>query len=460
MVRTHINKIKPGKKVKIAGFLENIRDKKNLAFIVVRDITAKVQVTVFKPDASPDVLAALEHLTLDGVVEIEGKAVTNEGVKMGGLEIIPTKITVLSKAEALPINDMSDIDVRLDYRWVDLRAEHKTFIFKLQTFITSTLRQFFEKRNFIEIHSPKVINTPSESGANVFKLDYFGRDAFLAQSPQFYKQMAMAAGFESVFEIGPVFRAEKSYTSKHTTEFTGFDAEFSYINSYHDIIALKEQMYIDLLTKVKKQYGAEIKRLFDKDVVIPTAPFPKLKLAEVYALLQKHYGYNPESAQESDTTLEEKKSTAEIRGDLTTEAEQLTKKLLAEHFNHEFLFVTDYHKDYRAFYHKRCSCNSVSGLCENTSAESCTTPQGFDLIWRGVEIVTGAQREHRYDRLVAQAKEVGLDKDVEFYTEFFKYGCPPHGGFGLGLDRLTMLFLGINIKDVMFLFRNPNRLTP
>jgi aspartyl-tRNA synthetase len=285
-------------------------------------------------------------------------------------------------------------------------------------------------RNFIEIHTPKLIGAASESGADVFEVKYFDRNAYLAQSPQFYKQMAMAAGFERIFETGPVFRAEKSYTNRHTTEFTGFDLEFSYIDSVKDVMKMEEDLLTDMLAKVKEAYGEEIKELFGKEVIVPTTPFPVVDLQELYDALEKEYGYvAPE----------------EEKGDLTTEAEQLSFRYSMEKFGSEFLFVTGYGVEKRPFYHMR----DEKGM-----------PQGYDLIWRGVEITTGAQREHRYEILKKQAEEKGLDQDVQFYLEFFKYGCPPHGGFGIGVDRMTMLLLDLSIKEAMFLFRGPNRLTP
>ena len=263
----------------------------------------------------------------------------------------------------------------------------------------------------------------------MFKLNYFDRDAYLAQSPQFYKQMAMAAGFERVFEVAPVFRAEKSHTSKHATEFTGLDLEFSYIDSFRDVMKFEEDMITDMMEKVVPKYADDIKRLYGLDTVVPTKPFPVMSVADIYRELEARYGY---TAPESE------------KGDLTTDAERMTYKLAKEMFGHEFLFVTDFAADKRPFYHMR-----KDGV-----------PQGYDLIWRGVEITSGAQREHRYAELCANAAEKGLGEDVKFYTEFFRYGCPPHGGFGVGVDRLTMLFLGISIKEAEFIFRGPDRLTP
>ena len=428
MERTYIKDIKVGETNKVKGFIENIRDKKTMAFIVVRDITGKLQVTIEK-EKFPEIAKEIEGVLPHSVITVEGPVVANEFVKMGGVEMLPEKLTVESRAEALPLGPDANIDTRLDYRWIDLRTEKNQLMFEMQTELVKAFREFCLERNFIEIHTPKLIATASESGADVFELDYFDGKAYLAKSPQFYKQMAMASGFERIFESGPVFRAEKSNTNKHATEFTGFDLEISYIESYEDIMKFEEEMLAYALEKVHAKYGEKCKEIFGKEIVVPTLPFPRIKLADLYAELKEMYGFEVPASEMND---------------LTTEAERLCKKYAMDKYGHEFLFVTDYPKDKRAFYHMR-----KDGI-----------PQGYDLIWSGVEITTGAQREHRYDVLKAQAEEKGLDKDVKFYLEFFKYGCPPHGGFGLGVDRLTMILTDYTIKEVEFLFRGPNRLTP
>lgn len=420
--------IKEGQ-VEIQGWIENLRDKKNMQFVVIRDLSGKIQITVVKSE-TPEVAEIFSHATLESTVKVIGRAVKNEYVKLGGIEIIPDSVEITSRAEALPIGPESFIDQRLDYRWIDLRQPKNQLIFQVQTVMASALREFLQERHFIEIHSPKLIPTASESGSEVFEVKYFDRKAYLAQSPQFYKQMAMASGFERIFECGPVFRAEKSHTKKHATEFTGFDLEFSFINSFEDVMKLEEEMLAHMLKRIKESYGEQIKETFNVDVIVPTLPFPRMKLADVYSQLEKRYGFKVDESE---------------KGDLTTEAERLCENLAKEMFGHEFLFITDYSAEKRAFYHMR-----KDGI-----------PQGYDLIWKGVEITTGAQREHRYHILKAQAKEKGLDKDVEFYLEFFKYGMPPHGGFGLGLDRMIMVLLGIpTIKEAEFIFRGPDRLNP
>ena len=428
MERTYIKDATPGRR-KLQGFVDKLRNKRTMAFIVLKDITGKIQVTVEK-EKSAELAALVDELTLHSVITVEGEVVNNEYVKMGGIELLPDTMRIESLAEALPIKDDSDIDCRMDYRWIDLRRDQNHLMMRMQTTLVAALREFLLERNFVEIHTPKLIGAASESGSDVFEVKYFDTKAYLAQSPQFYKQMAMASGLERIFESGPVFRAEKSYTNKHATEFTGFDLEFSYVDGVEDVMKMEEELLTHALTRVKEAHGEEIRELFGKEVVVPTLPFPRMKLCDVYRELEERYGYTvPDS----------------LKGDLTTDAERMTEKLCMEKYGHEFLFITDYDAKERAFYHMR----DENGV-----------PQGYDLIWRGVEITTGAQREHRYEVLKRQAEEKGLAKDVEFYLQFFKYGCPPHGGFGLGVDRLTMLFLGLSIKEAEFLFRGPNRLTP
>ena len=428
MNRTWITAAQANVPVKIEGFLERIRNTRTMAFLVVRDRSGSLQVTIEK-ERHPEWADLLDQLTPESVVSLSGTIQENPQVKLCGRELIPTRLELLSLAAALPLSKDANIDTRLDYRWIDLRAEKERLIFEVQTCLVSAMRAFLVEREFLEIHTPKLIAAASESGADVFEVGYFDKKAYLAQSPQFYKQMAMAAGFERIFETGPVFRAEKSYTNRHTTEFTGFDLEFSYIESFHDVMQLEAELLTYALAQVKQHYGEAIARLYGKEVVVPKLPFPVIALPELYRALEQRYGYH----------LPERE-----RGDTTTEAEQLSYRFSMEEYGHEFLLITDFAADKRAFYHMR-----KDGV-----------PQGYDLIWRGVEITTGAQREHRYDVLCLQANERGLGEDVRFYTEFFRYGCPPHGGFGLGVDRLTMLLLGIGIKEAMFLFRSPNRLTP
>ena len=433
MKRVMLKDIKLGENNKVAGFVENIRNKKYMCFIVLRDVSGKLQLTIEK-EKHPELNDILDQITVDSVIEAEGLIHASEYVKLNGMEMYPETIKIESIAAPSPIvapkGEETNIDLRLDYRWIDLRTDKNTLMFKVQSYFVAKCREFLVEKDFIEIHSPKLIGAESESGAGVFKVDYFDRNAYLAQSPQFYKQMAMASGFERIFESGPVFRAEKFASRKHATEFTGFDLEFSYIESYEDVMKMEEEMLEFALKAVNSKYGEEIKKVYDIDVVVPTLPFPRMDLHDLYDELESRYGY---------------KVPEEEKGDLTTEGERMCQKLSLEKFGHEFLFVTGYAAANRAFYHMR----DEKGV-----------PCGYDLIWKGCEITTGAQREHRYEILKKQAAEKGLDKDVEFYLDFFKYGCPPHGGFGIGVDRITMILFNQGIKDAMFIFRGPDRLNP
>ena len=444
MTRTYIaDALKnPGERVTLAGFVDNLRDSKYMTFIILKDITGRIQITIEK-EQHPEFAGQTAVLTDDSVIEVTGLVQANDYVKLNGVEMIPEEIKIESIAAPLPIVrktipatkkkkevERSSIDQRIDYRWIDLRTDENQLMFKVQTAMVAAMRQYLLDNGFLEIHTPKLIGAASESGADVFEVKYFDRSAYLAQSPQFYKQMAMASGFERIFEVGPVFRAEKSYTNRHTTEFTGFDLEFSYIESYKDVMEMEANILTSMLKEIKEKYGEQIKESFGREVIVPTLPFPVIDLHELYRELEERYGYKVDESE---------------KGDMTTEAEQLSFRFAQEKYGHEFLFVTGFSAEKRAFYHMR----DENGV-----------PMGYDLIWRGVEITTGAQREHRYEVLKKQAEEKGLAEDVKFYLEFFRYGCPPHGGFGLGVDRLTMLLLDLGIKDSMFIFRGPNRLNP
>lgn len=433
MKRVLIKNIKLGEVNHVAGFVENIRNKKSMCFIVLKDVSGKLQLTIEK-EKHPELNDVLNQITNDSVIEATGLIVASEYVKLNGMEMYPDTITIDSIAEANPIvapkGEETNIDLRLDYRWVDLRTDKNTLMFKAQSCFVNAMREFLNNNEFIEIHTPKLIGAESESGAGVFKVEYFNTNAFLAQSPQFYKQMAMSSGFERIYETGPVFRAEKFASRKHSTEFSSFDLEFSYIESYEDVMKMEEDLVTYALDKLNQKYGKEIKEVFGVDVVVPTKPFPRIDLHDLYDELEKRYGYKvPESE----------------KGDLTTEGERMCKQFALDAYGHEFLFVTGYSKENRAFYHMR----DEKGV-----------PCGYDLIWKGCEITTGAQREHRYEILKAQAAEKGLGKDIEFYLNFFKYGVPPHGGFAIGIDRMTMLIFNVGIKEAEYLFRGPDRLNP
>ena len=370
MKRVLINELTQNEESRISGFASKIRDTKYMIFVILRDRSGSIQVSLDK-GTQEELCKSMEGVIAGSVIEFEGKMVLSEYVKQGGKEFLPTKVNVLSKAEASPLEENANIDTRLDYRWIDLRSEKNQLMLNVQSAFVGGMREHCYKENFTEIHTPKLIGAASESGSEVFEVDYFDRKAYLAQSPQFYKQMALASGLERVFEVGPCFRAENSNTNRHATEFTSFDIEFAYIDSYEDVMDFEEDLIIAGLSNVKENYGEKIKELFDKEVIVPTKPFPRIKLEDLYKELEKRYGYQ---IPEFDV------------GDMNAETEGLAYKYAMEEFGHEFIFVTDFKKTKRAFYHMRKD----------------DIPQGFDLIWRGTEITSGAQREHRYEVLKAQ----------------------------------------------------------
>ena len=439
MDRTPVSALKGciGQTVKVQGFLQTLRDQKKMQFIVLRDLTGLVQVVLWK-EGNPALAEYISRLTTETALTITGKVVENAVVKLGGIEIqLESVETDNLAAQQLPFDPFADtmpaIDFRMDWRFIDLRRPATALIFKVQTTAEMGLREYWLKNNFIEIHSPKLMGSPSESGAELFELPYFGGKAYLAQSPQFYKQMVMAAGFDRVFEIGPVFRADPSFTSRHMTEFTSIDMEMSWVDSHDDVMQFLENMLHYVYQKVKDTHGDEIKELLGVDLQVPSVPFPRLPMAEAHKVL-KEIGY----------VLPPDK-----KGDLDPGGERALAQWIKEKYNHDFVFITDWPIEVRPFYHMRY--DDQPGITKS-----------FDLIASGLEITTGAQREHRFEVLAKQATEKGLGHEpIQFYLDFFHYGCPPHGGFGLGLSRLLMVMLNLNnVREAVLLFRGPNRLHP
>jgi len=437
MKRTLIEKIKErtGQQIKIAGFVHTIRDQGSIKFLIIRDISGTLQVVVTK--TSPEALKVAKSLSLESVVEIVGLAKTEKQAP-GGIEITAEKISILSLASpGLPIPvvekgvEETDLQKRLDWRWLDLRKPEKALVFKVWTLMEQSFREYWTQNGYIEIHSPKFMSTPSESGAELFEVKYFDRKAYLAQSPQFYKQMGMASGFERVFEVGPVFRANPSFTSRHDTEFTGYDTEISFIESHQDVMAEEQKAIRYALERIKEKFDKEISALYGRDLIVPKLPFPQVTMKQAKEILAKLGVPN------------------EKEGDLSPEEERKLSDYILEKEGHEFLFVTEYPIEVRPFYHMRLESNPK-------------LTKSFDLLWNGLEITTGAQREHRYDVLVTQAKEKGLKlKPIQFYLNFFKYGCPPHGGFGLGPSRMLMKIFNVgNVREVTYLYRGVKRLEP
>ena len=437
LVRDARNKV--GELVSLRGFVQTVRNQKAVQFLLLRDHTGLIQVVAERSHENSSLNEMISQLTRESTVEIVGLVVSNPNVKLGQLEVQLKTIVVTSQADAtLPIDlfgrTETDVDKRLDWRFLDLRQPENQLIFRVQTTAEMAMREFWVSNRFVEIHTPKIMGSPSEGGAELFTLEYFGQTASLAQSPQFYKQMAIAAGLERVFEIGPAFRADPSFTPRHATEFTSVDMEMSWIDSHQDIMAFEETWLCHVLSTVKEKHGREILETFGVEVVVPDIPFPKVTMEEAQQILSEK-GYLP--------SAETKK------GDIDPQGERLLCEYAQEKFGHEFIFVTDYPVEVRPFYHMK-------------KADEPVLTKSFDLLWKWMEITTGAQREHRYDVLVSQAAEKGVSLDsIQFYLDFFKYGCPPHGGFGFGLARLLAAMLNQkSIREVVFLHRGPTRLVP
>jgi aspartyl/asparaginyl-tRNA synthetase len=430
--------------VRVSGWVETVRDQKKVQFVILRDETGAVQLVnpatrevTDDADAAASVALALTEeisaLASGTFLTVTGELKHDERVKLGGVEI---KIATLEVAAAAnpetPIAADSGLDKRMDWRFLDLRQARNNLIFRVQTTFEHALRTYWVERDYIEIHSPKLMASPSESNAELFSLDYFeDKTAYLAQSPQFFKQMAQSAGFGKIFEIAPAFRADPSFTSRHATEFTSVDAEISWIDSHEDVAHMQEELLQTAFQAVKDTHGAEIEELFGIEVQVPAVPFPRIPLAEARQIVADR-GYE----------------IPRTDGDLDPEGERQISAYVQETYGHQFVFITDYHPEIRAFYHMR---DAETGLTKS-----------YDLLFKGVEITTGAQREHRVDVLIEQAKEKGLDPaHLDFYLDFFRYGAPPHGGFGMGLARVLMLLLGeASIREVTYLFRGPTRLAP
>jgi aspartyl-tRNA synthetase len=423
----------------VAGWVDTVRDQKKVQFVVLRDETGAVQlVNPRNSDADGVVIADEPATTISGLAQgtfvvASGQLKHDERVKLGGIEIKLESLTVTAEAIAeTPIAADSSLDKRMDWRFLDLRHPKQNLIFRVQTTFEHALREYWIANDFVEIHTPKLMASASESRAELFSLDYFDSTAYLAQSPQNFKQMAQAAGFGKVFEIADAFRADPSFTSRHATEFTSVDSEISWIDSHEDVMALHEELLVAGFTAVKEKHGADILEHFGVEVTVPTTPFPRIPLAEAKQIVASR-GYAVPRADD----------------DMDPEGERQISAYVLEKYGHEFVFLTDYASSIRPYYHMR-------------HEDDPSLTKSYDLIFNGTEISTGAQREHRVDVLTAQAVDKGLDPaELEDYLNFFRYGVPPHGGFGMGLARVLMLMLHeASIREVTYLFRGPTRLTP
>ena len=430
MKRISIKEVKLDEECKISGWVKNFRDKKYMIFIVLKDLSGEIQISIEK-EKNPELCEKLKGVIPHSVISAYGKAIHSDYCKLDNREFIPNDIVVESIAEPLPITKEAGIDQKMDYRWIDLREPEKTLIFQISTVFEKAMREYFNSNSFIEIHTPKISGQSTEGGSEVFKIEYFDTFAYLTQSPQFYKQMAMACGFEKVFEFGDCFRAEKSFTARHATEFTALDVEMSYIDSHEDVMDLEEDLLTYSLKRVKEECGEKIKEVFNVDVKVPEVRFPRIPYYEALKILKEEFNY------------------VGAANDFDTESERLICQYAMKKFGSEFVFITEFPTDQRAFYSMKCDENPAIS-------------KTYDLLWKDVEITSGAQREHRPEILKNNIADKGINPDnMQFYIDFFRYGCPPHGGFAIGLARLIAKLLNLSsIKESTFIFRGPTRLLP
>jgi len=398
-----------GEKITIKGRIFNIRNLGSISFLIIRDYSGVVQVIASKNT----------EVNSGDIVLVEGIVKKDERAK-GGYEMKAEKIEIITKSkETLPFDlEKDDINLNLntllDYRVLSLRHPKVQSIFRLYDLLLKSYDEAMREEGFIEIKTPKILGSASEGGANFFQVDYFDKKAVLAQSPQFYKQI-MVGVFDRVFEIGPVFRAEPHFTTRHVNEYISLDAEMGYIDNFYD---------------VAKTLNRVIKKMFSQ-MGIEDVPeeIPYVKLSEIRKIVKEKYNYDiPEET------------------DIDPRGEELAGQYAKEEFNSDFIFLTHYPIDYRPFY----------TMSEGNEA------MGFDLLYKGLEIATGGQRINEYDELIESMKKknVGIN-GMEFYVNAFKYAIPPHGGWGMGSERIIKQILGLdNIKEAVLFPRDVKRITP
>lgn len=423
-----------------AGWVHALRIKGNLAFLVLRDRTGQVQ-SVIKKDATPALFEQLAPLTPESVVSVTGLVQATEKAK-AGFEVVPTAVRVLNVAATpLPFALWDEkietgIDTRLDNRFLDLRGPRSAAIFRIRHKVIESGSAWLRANGFTEIHTSNILGASSEGGTDTYKFDYFGRKAFLAQSPQLYKQMMMASGFDRVFEVGWYFRAEKHNTVRHLNESTAFDLELAFIESEEDVMQAIEGLLTAVWTAVATECKAEI-ALLKADVPIPKQPYRRVPYEEALQIINSH----------DDGRLGQP---LKFGDDIGTEAEKVLGRVMKEQ-GHDFYFITKWPLAPKPFYVMPEDGTMDSRLC-----------RGFDLDYRGVELISGGQRIHDPKLLEQGIQRWGLDpKDFTAYLDAFKYGMPPHGGCGIGIERILMMMLGLpNIREAILFPRDVTRLTP
>lgn len=423
-----------GGKVVLAGWVHDMKDLARTRFIWLRDRQGIAQVTIIKANATPEILKASENLGKEDVIAVEGTPVKERIAKVGS-EITPTKIELVVKAQAAAPLDMSgkiesNLDVRLDWRVIDLRRRENLAIFQIQSKLVEGMVQYLGQKGYLQVFTPCLLGGTSEGGAEVFKLDYFGREAFLRQDPQLHRQLCIAAGFDKIYDLGPNWRAELSHTPRHLCEHRGMAVEFGFMNDETDMMRVEEEMVVAAMSKVKADCTRELE-LLQIQMEIPNTPFPEMRFPEVYRILEE-YGKN-----------------IPYGSDLDKESETLLSKHVREKHKADVYFVNRYPFKVKPFYVMRVD-------------EDPQWSRGVDLVYRDIEQSSGGQREHRYEKIMTQLREKNVNPEaMKWFTEPFKFGVPPHGGFCLGIERFTMALLKKeNVKETTLFPRTPERLLP
>lgn len=417
-----------GKTVAVAGWVQNLRDVGSLVFLVLRDRSGLLQL-ICKGEAAE----AARKLNLESSICASGVVKVDEKIKMGGVEIAVEKISLVAGSlPKLPVDitgkTETNFEHRFDHRVIDLRREEPQAVFAVQSTLCNAFREFLYKEGFTEIHTPKIIATGTEGGTSLFPVKYFEKNAFLAQSPQFYKQMLVGSGFERVFEIAPVFRAEEHNTPWHLNEYVSLDFEMGFVKDENEVIKQTEKTLKYMLKKVSEKNCKQLAK-FNVELKVPKK-IPVLKYWELPSIFK-------EMGKEFD-----------VAQDLTRELEAALCQYSRQKFGSDFVFVNNYPADLRPAYTQPHTRKGYS--------------RGFDLLFDGVEIVSGGQRVHDVNLLEKRFAEKGFNaKDFEFYLEVFRYGMPPHGGQAFGLERLTARLLKLNnVREAVFFPRDRNRVTP
>jgi nondiscriminating aspartyl-tRNA synthetase len=423
-----------GEQVTIAGWVENVKELPNLRFIIVRDRTGIAQVTIHKKN-SPEVLVrATDKINLHDVISVSGIVLEKQVAKIGP-EVQPKALSFLSRsATPLPmdITGASDtqLDTRLDWRVLDLRSPKNLAVFKIQAKLVESLETWLRTNGYIQVSTPSIIGGVSEGGSEVFKIDYYGNPASLRQDIQLHRQLTMAAGFDRMFEFGPNWRAERSHTPNHLSEHRSVVVELSFISDELDTERVEEQLVAYALGEIADECKDELD-LLGKKIEKPSTPYPEVRFPKIYDIL-KEYGKEVPFGE-----------------DLNREAEQVLAKYMFEKTGHDFFFINRFPFDVKPFYVMRVD-------------DDPTWARSVDLVYRGLELSSGGQREHRYEKLMEQVRIKKIsESEIAWFTENFKYGVPPHGGFSLGIERLTKQILGMeNVKEASLFPRTPERLRP